>query len=227
MKAPPKEKATAGELALKDVSRQKEADYQSRFRPAERALIKDAELTKGERAQVKGEASADTAAAFKGMDRSTISAGAQAGAQGSSGKTKLSLAADAATAGQVGGIGQAMAEAGAEVDSQGRQIQAVGFGRDVSQRVTANLNREGVRATNLALAASEARMMKNTARLDAAASVAGAATRKYQLSKSDDKTSSLSAASADWGPRKPEPAASYTSTFLQNLDEMSTPGFTF
>jgi len=178
-KAPKKQKPTAQEQALAQVSSAQWTDYKARFRPAEEALAKNAELTSGERARVKGEVSADTAAAFKGMTRSTITAGAQAGAQASSGKTKLSLAADASAAGKARGVGQAVAETGAEIDEQGRQLQIAGFGRGVAQNVTANMSRGAQRATRLALAASEAKFQRNEANLAAVASVAGAATRKW------------------------------------------------
>jgi len=168
------------EMALADVSSQQWNDYISRFRPAELALAKNAELTKGERAQVKGEVAADTAQAFKGLTRSTIAAGGAAGAQAGSGKTKLSIAADASAAGKAKGVGQSMAETGAEIDAQGRQLQIASFGRGVAQNVTANLSRGAQRATSLAIAASEAKFVRNATRMNLAGAVAGAASRKYQ-----------------------------------------------
>ena len=78
---------TAQERALSDVSLSSWNDYVERFRPAEAALIKKAEFTAGEKAQVKGEASADTHAAFAGLSRDTVAKGGQAGADVNSGKT--------------------------------------------------------------------------------------------------------------------------------------------
>jgi len=176
---PPSTGPTQQELALSDVSSAQWADYKTRFRPAEEALAKNAELTKGERAQVKGEVSADTAQAFKGLTRSTIAAGAAGGAQASSGKTKLSLAADASAAGKAKGVGQSLATTGAEIDEEGRQLQIAGFGRGVAQNVTANMSRGAQRATSLAIAASEAKFVRNANMADAAAGIAGAATRKW------------------------------------------------
>jgi len=176
---PGKTGPTQQEIALSDVSNAQWEDYKARFRPAEKALAKNAEMTKGERAQVKGQVSADTEQAFKGLMRSTIASGAASGAQASSGKTKLSIAADARAAGKAKGVGQSIAETGAEIDEQGRQLQIASFGRGVAQNVTANMSRGAVRATKLAIAASEAKFIRNAARMDAVASVAGAATRKF------------------------------------------------
>jgi len=178
-KAPKKVQATEGERALGEVSQAQWQDYVSRFRPAEAALIKDAELTGGERAQVKGEVAADTAAAFAGLDRSTIASAKQSGADISSGKTKLSLAGDATAAGAVKGLGQAGAETGAEIDSTGRQLGITATGRDIATDVTRNLSRGAQRATTAALQVANAKTMRNNARTNAFATVAGAAVRKF------------------------------------------------
>ncbi len=178
MKSPKKVGPTAQETALADVSAQQWTDYVERFRPAEAALIKQAQLTEGERAQVKGEVAGDTAAAFKGLTRNTIATGEQTGADVSSGKTKLSLAGDADAAGTATGLGQAAAITGAEVDAEQQKVRIVGFGRNLATDATANLSRGAQRATRTALAASESRFQLNQSRLDAFATVAGAATRK-------------------------------------------------
>ncbi len=180
MQAPPdKPQATEQEKALADVSAAQWTDYVERFRPAEAALIRKAELTKGERAQVKGEVAADTATAFAGLSRSTVATGQQAGANVSSGKTKLGLAGDAEAAGVARGVGQAAAETGAEVDAEQQKLRIAGFGRKVATDVTANLSRGAQRATSLALAASEARFQRNQGLIDGVSAVAGAATRKF------------------------------------------------
>jgi len=182
-KAPSKEQPTASERALAAVSQSQWTDYVERFRPAEAAMIKKAQLTEGERAQVKGEVAADTAAAFKGLSRDTVAKGAQSGANVSSGKTKLSLAGDAIAQGEVRGVGQAVAETGAEIDAEQQKLRIVGHGRQVATDVTSNLSRGAQRATSLALAASQARFQRNLDTVDAVASVAGAATRKLNKPK--------------------------------------------
>jgi hypothetical protein len=178
-KSPPKQQPTAEERALKEVSAAQWNDYQQRFRPAEIAMAKNAELTDGERAQVKGEVAADTAQAFEGLTRSTISAGEQSGADVNSGKTKLSLAANATAAGQARGVGQSIAETGAELDEQGQMLRIAGFGREVAAGATADMSRGARRATGLALAASQAKFERNQARIAAVSAVAGAATNKF------------------------------------------------
>ena len=179
-KAPKKQGPTAAETALAEVSSAQWNDYVARFRPAEAALAKDAELTKGEIARVKGEVSADTEAAFKGLTRATIASGEAAGADVSSGKTKLSLAANADAKGTAKGVGQSVAKTGAEIDSQGRRVQIAGFGRGVATDVTRNLSRGAQRATGLALAESNARFQTQLARNDAFATVAGGAAAKFR-----------------------------------------------
>jgi len=179
-KSPKKVGPTAQETALADVSGQQWTDYVERFRPAEVALIKQAQLTEGERAQVKGEVAADTAAAFKGLTRNTIATGEQTGADVSSGKTKLSLAGDADAAGTARGLGQALAITGAEVDAEQQKVRIAATGRGIAHDATANLSRGARRATNTALAASESRFQRNQNNIDALFAVAGAGTAKYR-----------------------------------------------
>ncbi len=174
---------TASERALADVSSQQWDDYVQRFRPAEAALIKKAKFTAGEKAQVKGEASADTAASFAGLARDTVSKGKQAGGDANSGRTKFSLAADAEAAGSVSGLAQGAAVTGGELDAEGQNLKIAGFGRKVATDVTANLSRGAQRATALAIADSQAKFERNAALLDTVASVAGAATRKLTMKK--------------------------------------------
>lgn len=201
MKAPKKEPPTQQERALAAVSSAQWTDYVERFRPAEVALIKKAQLTSGERAQVKGEVAADTASAFKGLARDTVAKGAQSGANVSSGKTKLNLAGDATAAGVARGVGQAAAITGAEVDAEQQKVRIAGFGRQLATDVTANLSRGAQRATSLALAASQARFQRNQATVNAAFSVAGAATRKFggSLFNKEDTTSDDSFDSGAFG----------------------------
>ncbi len=183
MQSPKKEAPTAQERALTDVSLASWTDYVERFRPAEIALIKKAEFTAGEKAQVKGEVAADTASAFSGLNRDTISSGEQTGADVSSGKTKLGLAGDAQAAGTARGLGQAVAVTGGEIDSEQQKVRIAATGRNLAHDATANLSRGAQRATSLALAASEARFSRNQSNIDAMFAVAGAGTRKYQLNK--------------------------------------------
>ena len=181
MKSPKKQGPTAEETALREVSSQQWNDYVERFQPAEAALIKKAEFTAGEKAQVKGEVAGDVAAAFKGATRNTVSSHGAGGADVSSGKTKLSLAADASAAGTAKGVGQGIAVAGGQVDSDQMKLKIAGIGRGVAHAATADLSREARGATRLALAASQARFEKNQAIVEGVATVAGAATKKFQL----------------------------------------------
>ena len=201
-KAPKKQGPTAEERALQQVSSAQWNDYKERFRPAEKALALNAKLTDGERAQVKGEVAADTAQAFSGLTRSTISAGEQAGADVNSGKTKLSLAGNAAAMGKARGVGQAMAETGAELDSEGRFMKIAGFGREVAAGATADMSRGAVRATRLALAASNAKFEKNQAMIGAVATVAGAAASKFnevRVAKQKARLSDLASEKHEFG----------------------------
>lgn len=186
MKAPKKQGPTAEETALKDVSIASWNDYVTRFRPAEAALAKKAELTSGERASVKGQASADTAAAFKGLNRETVASGLQSGANVSSGKTKLGLAGNAEAAGAARGISASLAETGAEIDSDEQRLGIVALGRGIAHEATANLSRGAQRATNVALASRAARSSRNEAATLGLATVAGAAVRKAKSFFSDD-----------------------------------------
>jgi len=186
MAKPKKTGPTAQERALADTSRSQWADYVERFRPAEAALIKKAEFTAGEKAQVKGEASADTHAAFAGLARDTVAKGGQAGADVNSGKTKFTLAADAAAAGAASGLAQGAAVTGGQLDSEGQKLKIAGFGRKVATDVTANLSRGAQRATRLAIADSQAKFERNQALLDTGATIAGAATRKLMKPKEEE-----------------------------------------
>jgi hypothetical protein len=181
MKTPKKQGATAEETALKETSIAQWNDYVGRFRPAEAALAKKAELTSGERASVKGQASADTAAAFKGLNRETIAAGGQTGANANSGKTKLSLAGNAEAQGKARGLSGAIAETGAEIDSDQQKVGITALGRNIAANATADLARGARRATNVALASAAARHQKNEAAILGVASVAGAAARKFDV----------------------------------------------
>lgn len=182
-----KPKESAQERALADVSRANWADYVERYRPAEAAWIKKAEFTKGEEARVKGEVAADAASAFKGLTRSTLASNAAAGAKIGSGKTKLGgLAQDALAKGTARGVGMAQAEMGGRLDSEQQKIAVAATGRDIAHEATVNMSRGAQRATNLALAASQAKFERNMALVEGAGVVAGTAFRKYQLKKEKD-----------------------------------------
>jgi len=182
-KSPKKQGPTAQETALAEVSQQQWGDYVARFRPAEAALIKKAAFTAGEEASVKGQVAADAAAAFKGMARNTTAAGEIAGARANSGKTKMSLAADALSEGTARGVGKAQAELGGRLDSDLQKVRIAGIGRKIATDATADMSRGARRATSLALAESAAKAERNAATIDAAATIAGASFKKYQLNK--------------------------------------------
>ncbi len=195
MKGPKKVKQTASERAFENMSNAAWNDYVKTFRPAEAALAKNATLTAGERAGIKGAVSADTAEAFKGLTRDTISSSGQAGADVSSGKTKLSLAQDAQTAGATRGIGQSIAETGAEIDESEQRVGIVATGRGFANNAIANSARGAQRATRLAIASSNAKFERNRALIEGAATIAGAATAKgiegYKKSKRNKFADSL------------------------------------
>jgi hypothetical protein len=171
---------TEQEQALADVSTETWEAYKADYRPAETALAKKAEFTAGEEAQVKGEVAADTAAAFAGLARSTVATGEQTGAGTQSGRTKLSLAADAEAQGKAVGLGKAAAKTGGEIDSEQQNVKIVGFGRGMGDDATANLSRGAVRATRLALAEAQAKHARNEALNQGLATVAGAAFEAYR-----------------------------------------------
>jgi len=175
-----KEGPTAQERALEGVATATWNDYVGRYRPAEAELIRRAEFTDGERASLKGQASADVAGAFKGLTRNTIASGAQSGADIQSGKTKLSLAGDASAQGATRGLAQGAAVTGGEVDRDRQQLGIAALGRNIATDATSNMARGAQRATSLALAASDAKFQRNLARTDALATVAGAVTRKVK-----------------------------------------------
>ena len=214
MKAPPKVGPTAQERALSDVSQAQWNDYVARFRPAEAALIKKAEFTAGEKAQVKGEASADAQAAFAGLARDTVAKGKQAGGDVNSGRTKLSLAADAESAGAASGLAQGAAVTGGELDAEGQKLKIAGIGRKVASDVTANLSRGAQRATALAIADSQAKAERNAALVEAAAGIAGAATRKL-------KKSPTSKAGASEAPEGYDTGKLGTTSYFENPLDLS------
>lgn len=180
-KAPPKVRASAQETALKNASTASWNDYIAKYRPAEAALAKEAELTAGERAGIKGAVSGDVAEAFKGLTRDTVAAGGQSGADVNSGKTKLSLAGDADARGRATGAGQNVADVTAGIESEQKKLSIVGHGRGV-QTDTAKFAARGARRANtVAMAASNAKFARNTARTDALFGIAGAATKKLGL----------------------------------------------
>lgn len=193
--APTKQVATKGEIELGQRSVTAWNDYVSKFMPAEAELARRAEFTAGEKARVTGEANADTANAFKGLTRSTVTSAAQGGADVSSGKTKFSLAADATAQGKASGLSQAAASVGGQLDSEQQKLGLVGLGRNIASSATANLSRGAQRATSLALAESAAKYQRNLeisqARSDLVFGVAGAAANKglqaYKNKKFTDK----------------------------------------
>ncbi len=180
-KAPPKQQATAEERALGESSIGMWNDYVAHFRPAEAALAKEAELTAGERAGIKGAVAGDVAAAFKGLTRSTVASGQQSGADVNSGKTKLSLASDAEARGEATGIGQNVAEVTAGLDEEQKKLQIAGLGRNVQTDTTKFAARGARRANTVAMAASNAKFSRNIARTEAIFGVAGAAAKKFGL----------------------------------------------
>ncbi len=186
-KAPRKVQASAEEKALGESSIGMWNDYVSRFRPAEAALAKDAILTPGERASIKGGVSGDVGEAFKGLTRSTISSGEISGADVNSGKTKLSLAGDAEARGKATGIGQNVADVTAGLDEEQKKLQIVGFGRDIQTDTTRFAARGAQRATSVAIAASNASFQRNQARTDAVAGIAGAAFRRFAFDEEGNR----------------------------------------
>jgi hypothetical protein len=179
----PKAQKTEQERALEEVSVAQWNDYVTRFIPAESELIKQSELTEGERASVKGQASADTASAFKGLTRDTLAASEAGGADVSSGKAKFGLASNADARGRALGLGAAVAETGAEISRDKQQTGIVALGRQIAADTTADLSAGARRASRVALAEAASKFERNSAIINAGAVVGGAALRKYQLAK--------------------------------------------
>ena len=91
----------------------------------------------------------------------------------------MNLAADAEAHGKAVGLGKGMAETGGIANSFMQKAKVVGFGRDQSIDTFSSMRQGAVRASNLALAASEAKFQRNLSDTSAIAGVAGAATRKW------------------------------------------------
>lgn len=183
MKKPKKQGPTAEEKALQEVSIGQWNDYVARFRPAEAELARRAEFTRGEKLAAEGMAGADAAAAFKGLTRDTIASQKIAGADASSGRTKFALAGNAEAKGKATGLAAAAASTGQKIQSDAERLGITAIGRGVASGTTSDMAAGARRATNLALAAREARFERNQSIVLGAATVAGAATARYQLNK--------------------------------------------
>lgn len=170
---------TAQERELERVSVAQWNDYVSRFQPAEAALAKRAELTQGEINRAQGEANADAAGAFAGLNQQTVAAGEISGAGVDSGRTKAGLFKNTQARGTASGIAQAAARTGAEIDEKGQLTGIARLGRGIAAGTTADLARGAKRAQSVSLNAAAARQAENAAYWDAAMGVAGAATRKF------------------------------------------------
>jgi hypothetical protein len=183
MKKPKMQKATAQEKALTKMGIDTWNGYVSDFMPAEAEMARRAEFTASEKAAAKGMASADTAAAFKGLNRDTIKTQSMVGADESSGRTKFAIAGNAEAEGKAKGLSAAAASVTGEIQSDYDQLGVMATGRDVAFSSMADMAAGARRATGLALAASQAKFAKNEALVNAAGVVAGAGVRRYQLNK--------------------------------------------
>ncbi len=183
MKKPKKQGPTAQEKALEQVSIAQWNDYVARFRPAEAELARRAEFTEGEKLAARGMASADSAAAFKGLTRQTVLAQSVSGADESSGRTKLAMAGNAEAQGRARGLAGAAAVTGQKIQSDAERLGITAIGRNIASQATSDMAAGARRATSLALAASEAKFARNEALVDAVGLVAGAGVRRYQLNK--------------------------------------------
>jgi len=187
MKAPSKQQASAEERALKDVATSSWNVYTSSYIPAEAALAKTAEMKQGEVESIKGQANADTAAAFKGMARQTQVSHQISGADEQSGKSKFALAGDAEAQGKATGLTKAGAKTNLQISKDQQKLGVVAIGRDQASGAIADMSANARRTTRLALAARDARQAKNSALIMGAATVAGAAARKFDVFGLDDK----------------------------------------
>lgn len=179
MKKPKTPGPTAEETALRDVSSKTYNDVIAQYRPAEAALVKRMQLTPGKIAQVKGGVSGDVAESYKGLTRSSITANAARGADVNSAAAKFGLASDAASQGAISGRGQSMAVTGAKVNESDQLVQMTGFGRGMAHDTISDMAQGARRAGAISLADATAKYERNKMYVDTAATIAGAAWRKF------------------------------------------------
>ena len=178
-KGPKQQGPSEQEKALKEVSVAQWNDYVARYQPAEAELMKRSELTEGEIAGVKGQVAGDVASSFEGVTRSTLAAGEQSGAGINSGKTKFGLAGNADARGEALGLGQVVAEVGAKGARDKQQAGITALGRGIAADATENMAAGARRATRVGMAQAVGRFERNSAAINAASAVAGAAAAKW------------------------------------------------
>lgn len=160
-------------------------DYMTRFAPAEAELVKRSEFTAGERARVRGEVAADTATAFKGLARKTVSASGQAGQNLASGATKLGLAGNALAQGEATGVGRAAAELGGRLESESEKFRVSQIGRNIVSDIQSDLSKTARRQTQASLEKAMLKAQAQNQKIAAAATIMGAGVRKYGLMQED------------------------------------------
>jgi hypothetical protein len=185
------------DIAQVQVSQARWSHYVSQYRPAEAALVERAEFTAGERNRVRGEVAADTAAAFKGLDRKTVSAGGQAGSKVGSGSALMALAGNAEAQGGAQGVGKAAATLGGKLQSEGEKFRVTQIGQGVVSGIHSDLSQAARRQTAVANQKAFLKAQQQNARIAAAATVAGAGVRKYGIMKDAAAAEKLDAARAE------------------------------
>jgi hypothetical protein len=172
-------------------------DYVAMYRPAEAAMVKRSEFSAGERNRVRGEVSGDTGAAFKGLDRKTVSAGGQAGGKISSGSTLMALAGNAEAQGGAQGIGKAAATLGGKLQSESEKFRVTQVGSGIVSGIQSDLSQAARRQTAVANQKAFLKAQQQNAKIAAAATVAGAGVRKYGIMKDAAAAEKLNAVRAE------------------------------
>lgn len=170
---------SAADVAQGEVQGQRWTHYMESYAPAEVALIKRSEFSAGERNRVEGEAAADAAQAFKGLNRKTISASSQAGQKAGAGALLADLASNAEAQGEVTGSGRNAAKLGGRLQSEMEKFHVVKTGQNIVSGVTSDLSMAGRRQTQVSLQKAFLQAQKQNEKMAAAAAIGGAAAAKF------------------------------------------------
>lgn len=171
---------SAADVAQVEVSGERFSMWMSDFRPAAAAMVKRASaVSAGERYRVRGETAADTAGAFKELNRTTISASSQVGQKAGSGGLVASMAANARSQGEASGMGKSAVTLGARLDKETEQFRAAQIGSGIADSVQTSLSQAGRRQTQVSLQKAILNAEKQNRKVAAGAAAAGAIARKY------------------------------------------------
>jgi hypothetical protein len=185
-------KETPEERLGKEMNSKRFGHYMDNYVPAEYALVDRAKLTPGEKASQQAQATGDVQQAFKNLDRQTKSANAQSGAKLSSGKSKFSLADNAAAKGKGTAVAELAAGLGAEAEADAAQVGLVGQGAGVAANAQMSQAQSASRASRLGIAQAASRQARNLAVIDAAFTIGGAAYQKHKINKEAEEAAKKS-----------------------------------